>query len=134
LEMSVEQILNVLLSRIEAISAGIEDVRFKVNVLGTAMVDSEQIKKDDVRQAVRKQMNVMKYLGSTENVESDTVEQLTESLMNWFNGDMSAIKSELETYRKMAEEAQKKEGNEQQRIQIAGPDSLGDLKNQNNRR
>ena len=128
MEMSVEEILNILLSRIEALSAGIEDIRFKMNVIGTALVDSEEIKKEDIRQAVRKQLNVMKYLGSTENVDAKTVEQLTESLMNWFNGDMSAIKSELDTYKKMVEEAQKK-GENQQRIQIADATSLGDLRN-----
>jgi len=128
MDMSLEEIMNILISRIEGLSASIEDLRFRVNIIGSALADSEAINKEAVRVAVRKQLNIMKYLGSADNVDFNTVEGLTESIMNWFNGDMSAIKAEYEAYEKLMEEAHEKMKNETQRIEIAGAGSLGDLK------
>jgi len=132
MDMSLEELMNVLISRMEGLSASVEDLRFRINIVGSALADTETIKKDDVRAAVRKQLNIMKYLGSAETADYNTVEGLTESIMNWFDGDMSAIKSEYEAYKKMMEEAQEKIQKEGQRIEIAGAHTLGDLKNKNN--
>jgi hypothetical protein len=66
----------------------------------------------------------MKYLGSAEEVDLGAVEGLSESIMNWFNGDMSAIKAELEEYKKMMEEAERKMKTEGQKIEIAGAGAL----------
>jgi len=129
MEMSIEELMNMLVSRLEGLSASVEDLRFRINIIGSALVDQDVIKKDDIRAAVRKQLNIMKYLGSADNVDYNTVEGLTESIMNWFDGDMSAIKAEYEQYKKLMEEAEDKINKESQRIEIAGPGSLGDLKN-----
>lgn len=131
MDMSLEEIMNILISRIEGLSASIEDLRFRVNIIGSALADSETINKEAVRVAVRKQLNIMKYLGSADNVDFNTVEGLTESIMNWFNGDLSAIKAEYEAYEKLMEEAQEKMKKETQRIEIAGAGSLGNLKGKN---
>ena len=129
MEMSIEELMNMLVSRLEGLSASVEDLRFRINIIGSALVDQDVIKKDDIRAAVRKQLNIMKYLGSADNVDYNTVEGLTESIMNWFDGDMSAIKAEYEQYKRLMEEAEGKINKESQRIEIAGPGSLGDLKN-----
>jgi hypothetical protein len=127
MDMSLEEIMSVILSRVEGLSASMEDLRFRINVLGSAMVDKGDIAKDDIRAAVRKQLNIMKYLGSAEEVDLNTVEGLSESIMNWFSGDMSAIKAEFEEYRKVMEEAEKNMKNEEKKIEIAGAGFLGDL-------
>ncbi len=132
MDMSLEELMNMLISRMEGLSASVEDLRFRINIVGSALADTEVIKKDDIRAAVRKQLNIMKYLGSAETVDYNTVEGLTESIMNWFDGDMSAIKAEYEAYKQMMEEAEEKIKKEGQRIEIAGPGSLGDLKNKQN--
>lgn len=129
--MSLEELMNMLISRLEGLSASVEDLRFRINIIGSALADQDLIKKDDIRAAVRKQLNIMKYLGSTDNVDFNTVEGLTDSIMNWFDGDMSAVKAEYEQYKKIMEEAEEKIKKEGQRIEIAGPGSLGDLKNKN---
>jgi len=130
-DMSLEELMNMLISRLEGLSASVEDLRFRMNIIGSALADQDIIKKDDIRSAVRKQLNIMKYLGSADNVDYNTVEGLTESIMNWFDGDMSAIKAEYEQYKKIMEEAEEKIKKESQRIEIAGAGSLGDLKKQN---
>ena len=132
MDMSLEELMNMLISRMEGLSASVEDLRFRINIVGSALADTEVIKKDDIRAAVRKQLNIMKYLGSAETVDYNTVEGLTESIMNWFDGDMAAIKAEYEAYKQMMEEAEEKIKKEGQRIEIAGPCSLGDLKNKQN--
>jgi hypothetical protein len=129
MDMSLEELMNMLISRLEGLSASVEDHRFRINIIGSALTDQDVIKKEDIRAAVRKQLNIMKYLGSADNVDFNTVEGLTESIMNWFDGDMSAIKAEYEQYKKIMEEAEEKIKKEGQRIEIAGPGSLGDLKN-----
>jgi fructose/tagatose bisphosphate aldolase len=131
MDMSLEEIMSVMLSRIEGLSASMEDLRFRMNVLGSVMVDKGNVTKDDIRAAVRKQLNIMKYLGSAEEVDLGAVEGLSESIMNWFNGDMSAIKAELEEYKKMMEEAERKMKTEGQKIEIAGAGALGDLTGRN---
>lgn len=130
MDMSLEELMNMLISRLEGLSASVEDLRFRINIIGSALADQDMIKKDEIRAAVRKQLNIMKYLGSTDNVDYNTVEGLTESIMNWFDGDMTAIKAEYEQYKKIMEEAEEKIKKEGQRIEIAGAGSLGDLKNQ----
>jgi len=131
MDMSLEEIMSVLLSRLEGLSASMEDLRFRINVLGSVMVDKNNVTKDDIRTAVRKQLNIMKYLGSAEEVDLNTVEGLSESIMNWFSGDMSAIKAEFEEYQRIMEEAEKKMKSEEKKIEIAGAGALGDLTGKN---
>jgi hypothetical protein len=131
MDMSLEEIMSVILSRIEGLSASMEDLRFRINVIGSVMADKGSLTKDDVRAAVRKQLNIMKYLGSAEEVDLNAVEGLSDSIMSWFSGDMSAIKAEFEEYQKLMEETEEKMKSEEKKIEIAGAGSLGDLSARN---
>jgi len=132
LEISMEQVLNVLMSRMESINAGMEDLRFRLNVLGTAMVDSGKLSAEDVKNAVRKQLNVMKYIDAVEKVDEASVEQLSKGIMNWFSCDMGAIKAELEAYEKMMKEATEKMQTQQaNKIEVPNSDLITDISGKN---
>ncbi len=132
LEISMEQVLNVLMSRMESINAGMEDLRFRMNVMGTALVDSGKLTEEDVKSAVRKQLNVMKYIDAVERVDESSVEQLTTGIMNWFNCDMSAIKAELEMYEKMMKEAtEKMQAQQSSKIEVPGSEIVTDFSRRN---
>jgi len=128
----MEQVLNVLMSRMESINAGMEDLRFRLNVLGTAMVDSGKLSAEDVKNAVRKQLNVMKYIDAVEKVDEASVEQLSKGIMNWFSCDMGAIKAELEAYEKMMKEATEKMQTQQaNKIEVPNSDLITDISGKN---
>lgn len=132
MEISMEQVLNVLMSRMESINAGMEDLRFRLNVLGTAMVDSGKLSAEDVKNAVRKQLNVMKYIDAVEKVDEASVEQLSKGIMNWFSCDMGAIKAELEAYEKMMKEATEKMQTQQaNKIEVPNSDLITDISGKN---
>jgi len=130
LEFSLEELMNALVQRMETMAMGIEDLRFRINVIGTALTDSEVLDEKIVKAAVSKQLQLMNYLesNSQELIKEETVEKTAKGIYNWFKCDLKAIKKELENYEKMMKQfAQETMAQEKGRIEIASSGLMPDL-------
>jgi len=129
LEISFEQLLNLLMARLEGLNAAVEDMRFRMNVIGSLLLEKTGLTLSEVENAVQSQLNVMKEVGSIESISSAQVKSLAKSILHWFQGDVDSIQEEIEAYEKMVKEASASmsPNTKENIIQIASPNLMDDL-------
>ncbi|HPE69048.1 MAG TPA: hypothetical protein P5560_01730 [Thermotogota bacterium] len=129
MEISFEQLLNLLMARLEGLNAAVEDMRFRMNVIGSLLLEKTGLTLSEVENAVQSQLNVMKEVGSIESISSAQVKSLAKSILHWFQGDVDSIQEEIEAYEKMVKEASASmsPNTKENIIQIASPNLMDDL-------
>ena len=128
MEISIDRLLNILVSQVESLSAAVEDLRLKQNVVGTVLMDAGLVNEEKIKNAVKKQFHVMKSLNAEENYTEEEISLFTKEIVKWFQCDILSIRQDLERIqhmlKQMAKDAPKQEKG---RIKIATPGLLNDL-------
>ncbi|OAA31293.1 hypothetical protein AT15_07290 [Kosmotoga arenicorallina S304] len=122
MQISLEQILSVLMSKVEALEAAMDDLRLRNNIILRLIKRSGEIDKETIQEAVMEELEVSKKAGliEEERETSSTVASLTDSIYNWLTGDVEEIKAKMDEYRKKMEEIMKEQ--ESKVIDVAPPD------------
>jgi hypothetical protein len=127
-EITIDKLLNILVSQVESLSAAVEDLRMKQNVMGTLLYDAGVINQEKLENAVKKQVNVLKSLNPEEKMTDEELSLFTKEILKWFQCDTVAIKEDLERVQRMLKQmAKDAPAQEKGRIQIASPGLLNDL-------
>ncbi len=112
----------------ESISAAVEDLRLKQNVVGTVLMDSGMVNEEKIKNAVKKQFHVMKSLNPEEKINEEEIDLFTKEIVKWFQCDILSIKEDLERIQHMLKQMAKDSPKQDKgRIQIATPGLLNDL-------
>jgi len=128
LEISIDKLLNILVSQVESISAAVEDLRLKQNVVGTVLMDAGMVNEEKIKNAVKKQFHVMKSLNPEEKINEEEIDLFTKEIVKWFQCDILSIKEDLERIQHMLKQMAKDSPKQDKgRIQIATPGLLNDL-------
>ena len=128
MEISIDKLLNILVSQVESISAAVEDLRLKQNVVGTVLMDAGMANEEKIKNAVKKQFHVMKSLNPEEKINEEEIDLFTKEIVKWFQCDILSIKEDLERIQHMLKQMAKDSPKQDKgRIQIATPGLLNDL-------
>ena len=128
MEISIDKLLNILVSQVESISAAVEDLRLEQNVVGTVLMDSGMVNEEKIKNAVKKQFHVMKSLNPEEKINEEEIDLFTKEIVKWFQCDILSIKEDLERIQHMLKQMAKDSPKQDKgRIQIATPGLLNDL-------
>jgi len=110
MQVSLEDILTSLLSKVESLEATVDDLRVKSNVLFRLYKeqnDGDEIDKEAIKNAVKEEFEISKKAGLiNENSSIDeAVDNVTDGLIKWLEGDVEEIRKRMEEYRKKVKEA-----------------------------
>ncbi|TYB95725.1 MAG: hypothetical protein FXF54_04050 [Kosmotoga sp.] len=110
MQVSLEDILTSLLSKVESLEATVDDLRVKSNVLFRLYKeqnDDDEIDKEAIKNAVKEEFEISKKAGLiNENSSIDeAVDNVTDGLIKWLEGDVEEIRKRMEEYRKKVKEA-----------------------------
>lgn len=112
MQISLDQFLGAIMSRVDNLEATIDDLRLRTNI-AMRLVKSAvpQLTKDDVERAVSEELEVTKEAGMMEeNDEIEAIsEKLTDSIYGWLEGDVSELREKMDAYRKKLQEAMEAE-------------------------
>lgn len=135
MQVSIEQLLSGLMSKLEALESSIDDVRLKNNILLRLLKDvsPKEISITTIQLAVKEELKITKEAGLIEENQDTTMteKRITDSLYKWLEGDVSDIKEQVTEYKKKMEEAQREQAGS---IDIAPPnfvDALGSQQKKN---
>lgn len=128
MEITMDKLLNILMTQVESLSVAVEDLRLKQNVLGTLFYDQNLITEEKLKNAVKKQTNILKAINPEEKMSDEEINQFTKEILKWFKCDIPSIKADLERYQQMLKQmAKEAPAQEKGRIQVASPGLLDDL-------
>jgi len=122
-QITLDELLNLIMARLDAMEMAVEDLKVRMNILMRVVYNTEKLTDEDWKKAVEDELAIMKKAGMLETFGEEEVHRLTESMLKWLKGDVEEIKKAIESYRRRIEEIAKK-STQGKSIDIASPDLL----------
>jgi len=125
-QVTLDQLLSAIMSRMDSMEASLNDLRIKTNVLLRLMKeDDSEFTKDRVLGAVKNELEVMKKAGMLDSEDTNEISiSISDGIYNWLQGDVADIREKIDNYRKQMDESAEDGDNV---IDVASPDFLSRL-------
>ncbi|MDL2263342.1 hypothetical protein LJC31_01675 [Synergistaceae bacterium OttesenSCG-928-I11] len=127
MQISLEEIITMLLSRVESLSLNDENNKTRFNIVLRVLYKKGLITDEDVEASVREEHRMLKELGLVqEEPGDDVVKAVTENILQWARGDVDAIKQAMEDYERKVKEYAREEARKSS-LTVASSDVLQQL-------
>jgi uncharacterized coiled-coil DUF342 family protein len=113
MQISLDEVLSMLLSRVDAMTMANENMKSKFNILARAMYKKGLLTDEDITQSVKEEHQLLLSLGAIKEMPDDAALKSTaDNMIMWLKNDADAIKKSMKDYEEkvkaMIEEEQKK--------------------------
>ena len=113
MQISLDEVLSMLLSRVDAMTMANENMKSKFNILARALYKKGLLTDDDILQSVRDEHQLLLELGAIKAMPDDeTLKSVADNVTQWVKNDAEAIKQSMKEYeakvKAMIEEEEKK--------------------------
>ena len=127
MQISLDEVLSMLLARVDSLAFNDENLKTKFNILARAMYRKGLISDEDIVDSIREEHRILAELGLIQEVPADDViRTVAEGILQWVKGDAAAIKKAMEDYEKKLQELAKQQA-EKPKIDVASPAVLQQL-------
>lgn len=116
MQVSLDQILTALLTKVDTIEASMDDLRLKNNIMLRLIKEvSPELTKEKLVEVIKAEFAITKNAGLIDGETSDKTDEMAgkmaDSMYNWLEGNVDDIKEKMQEYKKQMEEALEKEKN-----------------------
>lgn len=130
MQVSLEEIITMLLSRVESLSANDENSKTKSNIINRVLYKKGIITEEDITASVKEEYRMLKELGIIQDEpKEDMYRTITEGILQWIKGDVEGIKKSMADYEKKLQEYAREEAAKKPKIEVAGANVLSQLDN-----
>ena len=127
MQIGLEEIISMLLSRVEALSINDENNKTKQNIITRVLYKKGIITDQDIIDSIKEEHTMLHELGLSQQIPNEEiVNTIAESILQWIRGDVEGIKKSVEEYEKKMQEMAREEARKPT-IQVAGTDVLQQL-------
>ncbi len=133
MQISIEQIIQVIMAKLENIELSLEDIKFRSNVAIRILRDNDMLNEEEVKKAVEQEFKALKELDEErEEVSEEQIEQVSKGIIQWADNDLDEMKDRIKNYQEEMKEMMEKE-NSKADISVAPSNFVDQLnKNKNN--
>ena len=130
MQISLEEIISMLLSRVESLSANDENSKTKSNIIYRALYKKGLITEEDILDSVKEEYRMLKELGVIQaEPKEEMYRTITDGILQWIKGDVEGIKRSMAQYEKKLQEYTREEAAKKPKIEVAGANVLNQLDN-----
>ena len=113
MQISLDEVLSMLLSRVDAMTMANENMKSKFNILARALYKKGLLNDDDILQSVKDEHQLLVDLGAIKSIPDEaTLKSIADNVTQWVKNDAEAIKKSMMEYeakvKAMIEEEEKK--------------------------
>ena len=113
MQISLDEVLSMLLSRVDAMTMANENMKSKFNILARALYKKGLLNDDDILQSVKDEHQLLVDLGAVKSMPDEaTLKSIADNVTQWVKNDAEAIKKSMMEYeakvKAMIEEEEKK--------------------------
>lgn len=127
MQISLDEIITMLLSRVESLALNDENDKTRSNILLRVLYKKGIITEEDVEASVREEHDMLKALGIIQELPGDdVVKTITNNILQWAKGDVDGIKSAMDEYEKKVREYAREE-QKRSTLTVASADTLQQL-------
>lgn len=128
MQISLEEIISMLLSRVESLSANEENSKTKSNIIYRVLYKKGILTEQDIAESVREEYRMLKELGVIQEEPKEEIYQtIADGILQWVKGDTDGIKKSMADYEKKLQEYAREEAAKKPSIEIAGANVLSQL-------
>lgn len=128
MQISLDEILSMLLARVESLSANEENTKTKSNIVYRVLYNKGLLTEEDIMASVKEEYRMLKELGVIqEEPKEDIYRNITDGILQWIKGDVEGIKRSMEEYEKKLQEYAREEAAKKPSIEVAGANVLNQL-------
>ena len=113
MQISLDEVLSMLLSRVDAMVVANENMKSKFNILARALYKKGLLTDDDLVQSVKEEHKLLLDLGAIKEMPADeALKSIADNMIVWIKNDAEAIRKNMKDYeakvKAMIEEEEKK--------------------------
>ena len=113
MQISLDEVLSMLLSRVDAMAVANENMKSKFNILARALYKKGLLTDDDLVQSVKDEHKLLLDLGAIKEMPDDAaLKSIADNMIVWIKNDAEAIRKNMKDYeakvKAMIEEEEKK--------------------------
>lgn len=130
MQITIDQLLQLLMARLDSLEMSIEDLKFRINISLRILRKNNLLNEENVKEAVKEEFELLNQLSEEEiELEEERIDSVTKSIVNWVDNDVNYFKKQYADF----EEKLKKffEEEDSSNISIAPPELLKQLENLN---
>lgn len=107
MQISFDELISMLMSRMEGLAANQENMKSRYNILGRVLYKKGILTDEDILDSVREEHRILKELGMIEEIPDDKdLKPLADSILQWIKGDVEDIKKTIQEYEEKIKAAQ----------------------------
>lgn len=127
MQISLEEVISMLLSRVESLSLNDENNKTRFNIVLRVLYKKGIVTDQDILDSVKEEHRMLKELGLVQEIPSDDVTNgIAESILQWVRGDVDALKQAMADYEKKLKEYAREEASKSN-LTVASSDVLQQL-------
>ncbi|HOT31903.1 MAG TPA: hypothetical protein PLM73_05935 [Petrotogaceae bacterium] len=127
MEFSLDQIIQIMLAKLENVEMSLEDLKFRTNIALRVLRKSGALTDEELKASVKDEFTAMVEIeGKKVEVPQEKVDEVAKSIIQWVDNDLDAMKKKVEEYQKQVEDMMAKEKGSAD-ISVAPPDLLNRL-------
>ncbi len=127
MQVSLDEILSMLLARVDSLVLNDENSKSKFNIITRVLYKKGILTDEDVMDSIREEHKVLLGLGLiAEEPSEEMVKAISESILQWIKGDVEALKKGMEEYERRIQENANREA-QKPKIDVASPAVLQQL-------
>ena len=99
MQISLDEVLSMLLSRVDAMAVANENMKSKFNILARALYKKGLLTDDDLVQSVKEEHKLLLDLGAIKEMPADeALKSIADNMIVWIKNDAEAIRKNMKDY------------------------------------
>lgn len=128
MQISLEEVISMLLQRVDALSANDENSKTKSNIIYRVLYKKGIITEADIMESVKEEYHMLKELGVIQDEpKEDMCQTITDGILQWIKNDVEGIKKSMADYEKKLKDYAREEAAKKPKIEVAGANVLNEL-------
>ncbi|POZ92198.1 hypothetical protein [Petrotoga halophila] len=127
MQVSLDQLLQALMARMESLEISIEDLKFRTNVALRLIKKNDLLDEDKVKESVKEELSALNELSEDKmDLSDERIEEISKGIIQWIDNDLESLKKRMAEYQEKMKQLLEQEeaaGN----ISIASPELLNQL-------
>lgn len=132
MQISIEQIIQVIMAKLENIELSLEDIKLRSNVAIRILKDNDMLTQENVEKAVKKEFEALKELDEeSEEISEEQIKQVSKGIIQWADNDLDEMKDRIKNYQEQMREFMNKEASKAD-ISVAPSNFIEQLESKKN--
>jgi hypothetical protein len=131
MQISLEQIIQIIMAKLDNIELSMEDMKFRTNVALRILKEEGLLTQDRINKAIKDEFEANNILeDNDQEIEEEKIEEISKGILNWVDNDLEEMKNKIKDYQDKMKKMMDEE--EKNNISVAPADLLNRLDSMNN--